>query len=102
MTDTRTCNRGKKCQHPAGPVLPLVEFAIPNRTSQYANCSVCREATRRQKRLAKQRRQQQPNETSAPTADSVAYLPPEYQQAVNQWLLTLITRREGHPLTRNI
>lgn len=104
----RHCAKGDNCQHPAGPWLPEAEFKISNRSRLAANCTVCREDLRQRKQANREKRYLDPGrprrltKRQAALLPSIADLAPAYRQSITRWLQSLIIRRDGHPLTRDI
>lgn len=93
-----TCNRSY-CYHPGGATQPEANFMDRNGKRLRA-CQDCRRVA-----SAKQRdyRRRQSNKPPLPPADSsVADIDPVYAERLRAWVVGLVIRRDGHPLTRDI
>jgi hypothetical protein len=95
---TRTCKAGSRCHWPNGPEQPLHHFQYTDsksRTRKRVYCASCRAHKSRNNRRSYQRR-------AGPPLPSIADIPAERQAELNRWLIGLVIRRDGHPLTRDI
>jgi hypothetical protein len=101
--DTRACKAGRHCLHPAGPVQPEAHFLSSAGGRLWQYCATCRAHKAAIRARYRQRRQARYRPAPAgPPADSVADIDPAYAGRLNRWLLGLVIRRDGHPLTRDI
>jgi hypothetical protein len=99
------------CRHPHGPVQPVSNFARRN-GKRNRTCRDCREHASAKQRERRAQSAGRPRLTDvAPSvadidpayvAPSVADIDPAYAARLRRWLLGLVIRREGHPLTREI
>ena len=92
------CQAGNRCKWPRGPVQPAHRFARAN-GQRWRRCVSCRAYAARSSAAYRQR---QLSVVDLPPAPSNADLDPVYAAALRGWLLGLVIRREGHPLTRDI
>jgi hypothetical protein len=101
MKQYRTCKAGEKCHWPGGPRQPLHRFTATyyDVIHEYEYCVSCRAHKSRQVMESRARHTQADKIPARvkPKVDDVlpsnADISPEYQQALTQWVSSLIIRR---------
>lgn len=94
MTGMVIC-RALHCYNPGGRCQPASRF-VGKFGRVTKTCAACRAYT-----AAKQQEYRQRQRGPVP-AESVADIDPAYAERLNRWLLGLVIRRDGHPLTRQV